>query len=278
MFEDIRLVEIEVHNYCNRTCKWCPNSFIDRKKEYFALDEEAYENILRELARENYDGAIAYSRYNEPFSSIKNLKQRAALAREILPQVKLVTNTNGDYLTAANLDGLSLDEISIMDYDNKGIEWCTQKLIEAGATITKSEYPHVFAERNGVKLLYYVDWPKNHIAVVDRGGSLDIGEKKERKWGCMEPTHFVGVDFNGSVVPCCNIRSDFEKHKDYVLGNINDQTLEEIYYGEKATKFRTDVAAGRLYEPCRYCHKNPGRYTREDSPGIEYIEGIEYAK
>lgn len=276
MFENIRLIEIEVHNFCNRTCKWCPNSFIDRKKEYFGLDEDAYERLLQELRSENYKGAISYSRYNEPFASIKNLKARVLRAKELLPNVKRVTNTNGDYISAKNLDDLYIDELSIMDYDNKGIEWCTNKLKEVGAVITKSEYPHVFADYKDMKIIYYVDWPKNHIAIVDRGGSLDIGEKVERKWGCMEPTHFVGVDFNGSVVPCCNIRSDFDKHKDYILGNINDQTLEEIYFGDKATKFREDVAAGRLYEPCRYCHKNPGRYTRDGAPGIEYIEGIEY--
>lgn len=54
-----------------------------------------------------------------------------------MPLATLVTNTNGDFLTKKNLHNLYIDELSIMDYDNKGIEYCKNKLLSCDCIIDK---------------------------------------------------------------------------------------------------------------------------------------------
>ena len=36
-FGNLKLVEIEIFNYCNRTCEFCPNETIDRKSKVIEL-------------------------------------------------------------------------------------------------------------------------------------------------------------------------------------------------------------------------------------------------
>ena len=85
---------------------------------------------------------------------------------------------------------------------------------------------------------------------------------------------FVAIDYNGSVMPCCCLRSDY--HEEWVLGNLKDNSLEEILTSKKAELFRKKAADSHsLPDVCRYCHKGTGRYMRE-YPGIHYSK--EYVK
>ena len=95
--------EIELFSYCNRTCWFCPNSFIDRrsKKEY--LSESVYLSVLEELRDNGFSGEISYSRYNEPLAD-DIFFERVAQAKKLLPNILLRTNTNGDYLTPEKIE------------------------------------------------------------------------------------------------------------------------------------------------------------------------------
>jgi radical SAM protein with 4Fe4S-binding SPASM domain len=96
----------------------------------------------------------------------------------------------------------------------------------------------------------------------------------------MEPTYFIGIDYNGNAMPCCNMRSDYDEHQPFILGNIAEQSLEEIYNSNKAAAIRKLTSTGipdadaieligaEKY-PCMFCTKGEGRYTR-DNPGIDY--------
>src|SRR2546423_3766286 len=98
----VGMVEIEVHSYCNRTCWFCPNSYIDRRSTTKLMDEDVYLRLMGDLREIGFAGVIAYSRYNEPFGHdvfFDRLKQ----AHEHLPRATLHTNTNSDYLTDETL-------------------------------------------------------------------------------------------------------------------------------------------------------------------------------
>jgi len=267
----IRLVEIELFSFCNRTCDWCPNKDIDRKSFCSELPSSTYIRILEELKEEGFKGVLTFSRYNEPLSMYNLLKERLLEARRILPHVKLVTNTNGDYVSKEVLDGLEIDELSIMDYDCKGMMKCKEHLNESGCTMTDEDYPFIYAKKDDMDIIYYVDWPKHHINTY-RGGNLNnaINMKKElRTESCYEPTYFIGIDYNGSVTPCCEIRSDSKSQKEYILGNVNKESLKEVYFNEKGRLFRQNTMYKNFSTPCMYCSKKPGRYTR-NKPGMRY--------
>lgn len=283
MLSKIKLVEIEIHSFCNRVCVWCPNKFIYRNKNKVNMEIESYKKVLMSLKNNNFNGVISYSRYNEPLSDIQLLKSYIGVTKNILPNIKLVCNTNGDYISKEALNDLFIDELSIMDYDCKGGDYYLNLLNKIDCNIVKIEDNFIYAQFNNIKILCYLNWPQYH-QIEDRGGSLKENvfyknnkmewknDKRLRTVPCLEPSKFIGIDYNGSVVPCCHVRSDNTDHEDFVLGNINDQDLVDIFYSDKAVNFRSIMSSEQfnLYNRCcRSCQKEPGRYTRNDA-GIEY--------
>ena len=232
MIDKIRLIEIELTSQCNRQCSFCPNSYIDRHSKNKVLDEKVFKKLIKELDEHNYSGFISFSRYNEPFMHRDILEERIRYIRQHLDNVTLVTNTNGDFSTAM----IDIDQITVMDYDynKKEILTPTFRVMRLGE-------------------------------INNRGGALDIPQKL-RTEPCFEPMYFVGIDYTGDVMPCCNLRHDVEEHKQYILGNLKDNTLEEILNSNKAIKFREDAASGdnhKMPSCCLYCLKEEGRYTRK---------------
>jgi len=229
---DLKLVEIELFSYCNRTCGWCPNNFIDRKFNNFVLDENVLENLLIELKEQDYKGVISLSRYNEPFSKPKLIEMFLYLKDKYLKDNKVVCNTNGDFDFSQFKDKI---EITEMDYDlNK-----EEKLDEN----------------------FRVMRLKN---INNRAGALDFNKSYKRNTPCFEPMFFVGINYDGTVSPCCNIRNDIEIHKAYIMGNLKKDSLTNILNYEKNIKFRELVSKG-VYdlfpEICKSCNKIGGRYT-----------------
>jgi radical SAM protein with 4Fe4S-binding SPASM domain len=226
----IRLVEIELHSYCNRTCAFCPNSYIDRSF-YKELPKKTFIKLIDELKENDYSNYITFSRYNEPFFNREVLEERIRQVRKRLPKVTLVANTNGDY----DYKGIDLDELTVMDYDHK---------------LKPNNDKKVRIARLG--------------EITNRGEALKF-KKPIRDFPCFEPSYFVGIDYEGSVMPCCELRHDVPKHKSYILGNIKDNSLTEILNSYKAKKFRAEVSNSQFSGACKTCTKTPGRYTADKS-------------
>ena len=239
MLQDVRLVEIELFSYCNRTCSFCPNHFVDRISENKILPEILFKKIIQELVSYNYSSYISLSRYCEPLAFREILDNRIEYIRRYLPEVKIVANTNGDY----DYEGVDIDELTVMDYDFK------LDKEELGPIIRKSKPFNVRNMRLG-KINY-------------RGGALEIRKKYTRTFPCYEPVHFIGIDYNGSVMPCCNLRSDVSLHENYILGNVENSTLLEIYNKQESVIFRDKVGDLDFPEVCIRCSKTSARYTSE---------------
>ena len=128
----IQQIDIEVFSYCNRQCWFCPNSILDRHSQNQYMDENLYLKILNELKEFNITGFISYSRYNEPLAD-KIILKRIKQAREILPNVRLTFNTNGDYLSKEYLDELAesgLNDIQIQCYLNQNEQFDIENTIK----------------------------------------------------------------------------------------------------------------------------------------------------
>lgn len=225
----IRLIEIELFSYCNRTCNFCPNNYIDRHSKNVELDEDIFKDLINELHFAGYNKYISFSRYNEPFSHKDILNERIKYIRKILPDVTLVTNTNGDFDTS-NVD---IDEITEMDYDNNKEQFTSDnyKVMSLGK-------------------------------INNRGGALELKQEK-RTAPCFEPQYFVGINYDGTVSPCCNIRNDIDKHKPFILGDLHNNDLEDILNNDVSRLFRDFTSSSDFPEPCLYCNKTEGRYTKE---------------
>jgi len=67
-------------------------------------------------------------------------------------------------------------------------------------------------------------------------------------WVCSEPFIALNVTASGEVRPCC--------FNDDVLGDLNQQTMVEIWNGPGYAGLRADMAAGRVPESCEVCVRN----------------------
>jgi len=73
--------------------------------------------------------------------------------------------------------------------------------------------------------------------------------KNSFKNNCLRLWMNPVVTWEGKVVPCC-----FDKDADYIMGDLNESSLREIWHGEKYKSFRNSVLKGRQkIEICRNC-------------------------
>lgn len=91
-------------------------------------------------------------------------------------------------------------------------------------------------------------------------------EELRLPWQCCEPWMTLNVNASGEVRPCC--------FNDDPMGNLHEQTMEEIWNGPGYTALRADQAAGRVSSGCEVCVRN-GRM--KQSPWIVPREPVSAA-
>lgn len=268
----VNYVEFEPHAFCNRACAFCPNSFLDRKAAKQVLDPVLHRKVLAELAEVDYDGTVAYSRYSEPMAR-EEMFDYIADARRMLPRAFLKIVTNGDYLShekVLRLQSMDLDYLAVSVYLPEGVAW------SAGAAL---EQIGKFAQRIGMKfqvrrktrVSVFVDFVKKPSGMVMDGRCHDFGPDKEgfdrgMSVAWMSPARFVRsdpcrfvfrnftTDFNGNVMPCCNLRSDHPAHASYVLGHVARQTIFDVFSSQASVQWRRSLAGfAPKPAPCKLC-------------------------
>lgn len=299
MLRHINRIDIEFHSKCNRTCEWCPNSFLDRISEDKILDKEVYIKLLKDLKENNFGtmtyntnsrgSVISFIGYEEPFLQIDLLKEYINIAKEIFDGINIdfIAHTNGDLITEDKLKNLPLSQLNIMDYDCRGEQYWKDKLSEMKCLLIKeTDQLMTFVHSNVNVIQVFSNWPKKYF-LENRGGSLDPSkldnslkwrnnaERREKR--CIESIFYLNVYHNGDVTPCCHIRPDNPNHKDYIFGNLYDQSILDIFYSEKAVNFRNIMGHSRnkdiFFDPCKNCQKYRTQYpysmTFEEN-GIRY--------
>ena len=78
--KNITSIEIGTHNYCNRTCTFCPLSRDDvnrkdKSKTQF-MDKLMFQKICEDLQKIDFDGRIDFSRYHEPLSHKEDILEK----------------------------------------------------------------------------------------------------------------------------------------------------------------------------------------------------------
>ena len=72
-----------------------------------------------------------------------------------------------------------------------------------------------------------------------RGESVPIQFTHRRTSPCLSPFYHVYIDFNGTVMPCCNLRSDVPAHADAAIANLsNGADLFLVYASETMAGWR----------------------------------------
>lgn len=261
----VQTVEIEIFSYCNRVCDFCPNSFIDRRSHNTLMNPALYSRIIADLAQIEYSGIIWYSRYNEPTSDRVFIK-RLTEARRKLPDARLQTFTNGDYLDAeylAELRGAGLNELRIMAYLPPGTEPTQAAFVQLMVQrLTKLGLPWRLVATNKAEIDFdgmTVSYEYQDFLAVgsNRGASLPTGAFADRQSPCVVPITSVYIDYNGAVVPCCDIRSDVPAHAPYVVDRLTpESSLFAAYANSKLVEWRRHLSRfGPKLAPCDSCSR-----------------------
>jgi radical SAM protein with 4Fe4S-binding SPASM domain len=251
--KQLKLIEIEIFSYCNRKCWFCPNSHIDRLSENKILPEEIYIDILSQLKDINYDKDITYSRYNEPLAHRDLIIKRISQARKALPHANLRTNTNGDYVTLDYIQELrdaGLNEIFIQQYLSNNEYYDHSKMKKRMLNKIKQlgvEYS-VITDVDNQRIEYDLNIPGIIVHLRARNFAIEGNSRTEkvadfnkeyvRTKPCLQPFNNMYIDYNGSIMVCCNTRSDIEEHSSAIMGNVTDDKLHNIFVNKKYRVWR----------------------------------------
>lgn len=264
----VELIEVETTSYCNRTCSFCPNSFIDRRSEKLVMPEATWQAIIAGLKDCAYDQTFIWSRYSEPLSE-KRIIDRIKQVRQAAPNCRIAINTNGDYLDKdyleelfhAGLNRLMVDIYMPEDeeYSDAMAQECLDrflKRIDCSATV-KSTYPELAAQ-----VAHPMDTSANvrnlaslrRSSLADRGGLMQLAPRSPRLSPCYTPYKHLVVDWDGSVVVCCQVRSDSTEHKNAVIGQIGVNGLGLALAYSKLAEWRLSLKTyGPKSAPCTSC-------------------------
>jgi len=279
----VELVEVETTSYCNRTCSFCPNAFVDRLSEKKVMPEEAWQAILYGLREVRYNSAFVWSRYAEALSE-RRIIERVREVRKAAPGCHIGINSNGDYLDAdylheleaAGLDRLWID-LYIPDEDIYHPEVAKQFhdkfLQKIGRKPTMVASSPELIHKIESKRTEIVTHTRN-IAVMkamdlsNRGGLIQIARKTVRNAPCYAPYKYLVIDWDGSIVVCCELRSDSPTHQEGIVGKIgvDGVGLADAYV--RLAEWRSSLRAyGPKRGPCATC--NVGEY--DSTPAMRML-------
>lgn len=234
-------IELETINRCNGNCSFCPVNRKDDPREKAVMTKELFEKIVCQLAEMDYSGRFTTFSNNEPLLD-ERLIDFNRYAREKLPKARMHLFTNGTLLTLDKFIALTqiLDELIIDNYQQD------LKLIKPCVEISSycEEHPEL-------KKKVTIVLRKPQEILTSRGGTapnrkvlLDYGEDR-----CILPFKQMIVRPDGKVSLCCN-----DAVGKYTLGDLNKESLLDVWYGPKFTMVRKSLYEGRKeWGNCRLC-------------------------
>ena len=275
-------VQIQTIDRCNATCIMCPYSYAARPAAANPMEDALYLKILNELRRTGTVRHVLLMLQNEPLLDQK-LADRVRLAKELLGRRVLTgTVTNGAPLTQGMIDRLSAGGIDYVSVSIDAIREDTFARIRRGLDYnrvvenTLALCKHLGPARVSVRFLRQREnegeeetfaqfWRSRGIRVVfmeptNRTGLVPFFERirkpHPRLWkklaypilnrfvsACPYPFSRMSVLSDGRVIVCCN---DWGPRD--TIGDLSRQTLQDVWNGEKANRYRQLLWTHRVRE------------------------------
>lgn len=244
-------VEIETVNRCNGVCPFCPVNKNSDTRPFHKMAWSLFQKIIDELRELDYSGNLAIYSNNEPFLD-ERITEFTKCAREALPNANIYLFTNGTLLTLEKYKEIIpyLDYLHIDNYSD------TLELTKPVKEIY--EYSRESNERE--KAVIYLR--KQNEVLTSRGGQApNKGKTKGLSIPCLLPFQQFIIRPDGKVSLCCN-----DALGKYTMGNVSQQSMQEIWEGTEFQKIRAKLYKGRRkLLLCNECDTRIGR--REFSDG-----------
>ncbi len=265
-------VRIENTNFCNAVCTMCPREMLTRPKGTMGLG--FFNKIVAQLVKGGTK-ELHLQGYGEPFLDKTIIKKIKAAKAAGMPYTFMVTNAS--LLTdkvCRELLTSGLDKLKISFYGvekesyekiHNGLKFeevkanlqrllrIRKEIKKSGKPVTKIDVKYIGRLRDFVRFAFqwgfkaHISFARMHNYGYGRGFNKAEKEKSERKCSMViDPV--MQVLWDGLVVPCCY---DFDGKM--ILGDLNKETVAEVWKGEKYTRFRGLHQRGE-YEKLPICN------------------------
>lgn len=273
-------VDIGTTNLCNAACIMCPHS---KLKKMGTMDMNLYKKIIDNCARLNIK-IITLSFFGEPFLDkkiIEKIKYAKGKGMSVgfYSNASLLTEKLAKEIIEAKLDNItiSFDGATKETYEKirKNLKFEATKKNVLGLINTRKKLNKknpkinlvlVELEENKKEIKQFYQYWKGKVDSINiinmRNWANDI-----QKEGTKESFHFnkkikrkpcaliwlkMVVDWNGEVVLCCD-----DWNHSTIIGNLKNQTIEEVWKGERLRKIREAHLRGEFYKVplCAGCNK-----------------------
>lgn len=246
-FPDI--IDVEVTNLCNFTCKMCPVGNLRMKRKQGFMSTDLMSDIVRECSR--FGTAIRIIRWGEPLMH-PNLLQFVRMVKSagLLCHI----NTNGFFFDNEfihDIIEIPLDSIKFSWHYQNISNWITE-LYMRRAKRSKPFIQVSITEKEANEL----DEFKEIIGAVcdkvtiNRTKSIFQTQELPIAPNCSEVFNKLSINFDGTVSACCG---DFDNYM--LVGNLNLQSIQEVWNGKELEDIRRKLLRNEHNDLflCRRC-------------------------
>ena len=285
------LFQIQTINRCNANCPMCPYASTTATGLLQIMSDVVFKKIIDEISFREEVQLIVMSFQNEPLAD-KKLIERAKYIKKKAPKVNLELVSNGYLLTPniANeiydvfdevelsvhavksetyskvLGGLdfqkTLDNISYIKKSSKMRSKTVLRFVKQKVNVNEYSHFKKFWRRNGFAVLGFdlnsrLHAVKDYSKMKYREKWFQLLEVKLLKFispllfsHCPIPNTAMYIRSNGDVVFCF---SDWTEEN--ILGNINNNSIYEVYHSSKMKSLRERINSNSAYEHdvCKKC-------------------------
>lgn len=264
-------ISIETLSFCNRDCVFCPLHWSQEERGRKRMDDKLYRSIVEELGELGFDGVAQMFLLSEPTID-KTMHDKLRLLRKACPEVTIYASTNGDVFESlykhhgedAARDrmlsyfdaGLTVMNVNIYDGADADIyRKLFDRMLGEEVKHTDNKYRRHNPRRRYIEL---TDMRIESNGTQSMTNVLYIKTKAERatitapQIHCARTQRHLVVEYDGNVPICCAI--DVTDKSLPSMGNINNQSLLEVWNGEPMNRYRWFTQQKRRVLPgCSTC-------------------------
>lgn len=291
----VERVSLETNSKCNRFCRICPNSVLDRHSVNHLIDDGLFRKVLAELREIDYDCSLTLALFNEPLLD-ERIEYHIRTIKEYLPKCIVYFNTNNDYLTRDKWDALAdagLSTIRVTVYIDSCFEqeWTYEKAMEAVNAKAKSlglsigfynpKNDRSVSAHGMDRFPFIIECADHRYRANRRAGTLaeevPVEHQISRHDICKMIYQSFPLDYQGRVFPCVDMHPDHPDLQTYLLGDLNKETIFDIWGGEKYRDFRRKSIMNPDFIPsCAQCSDYCDESINNTLPYLPFRDYVRY--